>query len=131
MQLPIHKMLGQNRTSETSGLVKPLLVSSVYILIAMGLHVIQSDSWRLPFGLAVGLLLAFGFRYIWVVIAAEALVAGWNAIGAVALPEALLAAATVTGSYVLAAIIIRLAFPENELDLVNSRNLWIFLLVTP
>ena len=131
MNLPIYKKLGLNGMPETNGLLRPLLVSSVYILIALGLHAIQAASWRLSFGLAVGLLLAFGFRYIWLAIAGEALIAGWAATGNIGLPEALLAALTLTSSYILASLIIRLSFPAREMDLLNSRNLWTFLFVTP
>ena len=130
MKLPLYKAMGTN-LPETNGLLKPLLVSSAYILIALGLQAIWTDSWRLSFGFAVGLLLAFGFRYILLAIAGETLIAGWAATGAIGLPEALLAAAILSGSYILAAGIIRLAFPEREMDLFNSRNLWTFLLVTP
>src|SRR5262245_8115847 len=131
MQLPISKTSGRGRVIETTGLLRLLLFSSIYIVTALSLHALQTDSWRLSIGLAVGLLLAFGFRYIWVVIAGQALIAGWVAAGDATLPEALVAAATVTGSYVLASIIVRLAFPEKEIDLTISRNIWTFLLVTP
>jgi PAS domain S-box-containing protein len=112
-------------------LLRPLLVSSVYLLLIMGLDWLGAGPWRLSFGLAIGLLLAYGYRYLPLAIAGEALVGSWTISGPVALPEAVLCALMVGSSYVLALFIIRLACGNKELDLLNCRQLCVLMMLIP
>jgi PAS domain S-box-containing protein len=97
----------------------------------MGLSQIRTDSWRLSEGLAIGLLLAFGFQYVPLVVAGVALTAGWSHGAAMPLSGAIFAVIITSGTYVLAAATIRLAFHERQIDLFNFKHLWTFLLLTP
>jgi PAS domain S-box-containing protein len=117
--------------AQTKRLLRPLLVSSVYLLLVMGLDRLGTGPWRLSFGLAVGLLLAYGYRYLGLVIAGEALMASWTASGPVGLTEAVLSALAMGGSYALALFLTRLAFRNKEIDLMNCRSLCLFMVLVP
>jgi PAS domain S-box-containing protein len=82
-------------------------------------------------GLAVGLLLVYGFQYIPLALGGQALTAFWPVSGPGSIFQELLIVILATGTYVLALLAIRLVLGHRELDLMSGRHLRIFLLMVP
>ena len=118
--------------------LRPILVSTIYLTLLVGLSSVATvqpvnliEPWHLPVGFALGILLVYGFRYIPLVFAGQAMAAFWPDLGPGAVPLALLVAIMTTGPYVLAAFAINLAVRRSKIDLMNASHLRIFLLMVP
>jgi PAS domain S-box-containing protein len=119
--------------------LRPVLATAFYVLLSFGLEWLSNTTeaypdmgpWRLPAGLALGLLLVYGFQYLPLAFAGQALATFWPGPTSVTGQQALLVAATTTLTYVLASLAIRRWIPEGHMDLLNPRHLYIFLLMAP
>ena len=118
--------------------LRPILVSAVYLSLLIGLSSVATvqplrlmEPWHLPVGFALGVLLVYGFRYIPLVFAGQAIAAFWPDLGPGALPLALLAAIASTGTCVLAVTAMNAAVHGEKIDLMNGAHLRAFLLMVP
>src|SRR5262245_24990617 len=119
--------------------LRPILVSVTYLLLVLGCEwptaSTQSNSaiqrWHLSVGLALGLMLVWGFQYIPLAFAGQALTAFWPNSSPGSISQQLLISAVATGTYVLGALVIRLVLRQGQIDLMSNRHLRIFLLMVP
>jgi PAS domain S-box-containing protein len=116
--------------------LRPILVSVTYLLLILGFEWLtagtqQVTPWHFSVGLALGLLLVWGFQYIPLAFAGQALTVFWPNSTPGSVTQQLIVTAVATGTYVLATWAIRLVIRQGQIDLMSNRHLRIFLLMVP
>ena len=115
----------------------PALVSVSYLFVLLVLRLVAAgqshlliEPWHLPVGFALGVLLAFGFRYSPLIFAGQFIIGFWPD-SSVGLVSMMMNAMFSTATYMLAALVVHIMIGDRKVDLLKGTHLGIFLMMLP